>query len=568
VSLRLQDYGVDLIALATELQGRRKRKASAERINELLFDVRDWSQLELDEIVARFQAEPLSLLAAWEVTHAAEYLDDHSPADPEFLRPFYEPQLLRRMAWLSLFSAPEEAPLLPLGILLVDNTPWAGLRFLHCVLRWAERFAHLPAHDLREFIRINLAHPFAVAVHDGLAQGEQRLLLDLLSQLGIPVTECKPGLAEPLLTPWLVQHLGLREPPAKDAQRRLNFIEAGGTPRSLFVVRAIGGVDGYDVRGVIGEDLGLIIDIGDREVTQAATAYIEGHVVRVINALTPLTAELAEGSLRLRWYDTSLSAEQMGRLIYEALKQEFTLKIVSVNVIFDAMRINSLRPGILAYREERGRQLAKRTEENSAFLVCRACQVYAPHAFCVVSVDRPPCCGRGYDELATLAQLTTHMEQFTIDPGVCRDRQRGSYMGADKTAQLLTGGKVQALNLHSLREKPHPTTAIPQCIAYYIDELDLICICSSDFAGRTPDGKTFSTLLARTAGRQTPGYVGISEGYILSPRFFIQEGGLSRVGWMNSSLKQRLKLKIEHIATEAECTNMNGLREFVARGRN
>jgi hypothetical protein len=567
VSLRLADYGVDLPALAAALQERRKRKASAERVNEWLIDVRDWSQLEVPEIVARFRAEPLSLLAAWEVTHAADYLDEHNPADSEFLLPFYEPQFLRRLAWLSLAPLPEEPPELPLAAVLADNAPWAGLRFLHHALRWAERFAHLPQHDLREFMRINLAHPFLAAVHDGQAAGEQRLLLDLLAQLGIPTLECKAGLAAPLLTPWLIQHLGLREPPAKDAQRRLNFIEAGGTPRSLFVVRAIGGVDGFDVRGVIGEDLGLIIDIGDREVSQAATAYIEGHVVRVINAFTPLTAELAEGSLRLRWYDTSLSAEEMGRQIYAALKQEFTLKVVSVNVIFDAMRINSLRPGILAYREERGRQLAKRTEENSPFLACRACQVYAPHAFCVVSVDRPPCCGRGYDELATLAQLTTHMEQFTIEPGVCRDRQRGSYMGADKTAQLLTDGKVQQLNLHSLREKPHPTTAIPQCIAYYIEELDLICVCSSDYTGRTPDGKTFGTLLARTAGRQTPGFAGISEAYVLSPRFFTQEGGLSRVGWMNSSLKQRLKLKIEHIATELECTNMNGLRDFVARGR-
>jgi len=311
VSLRLADYGVDLPALAAELQSRRKRKASAERINELLIDVRDWSHLSGPEIVARFQAEPLSVLAAWEVTHAADYLDEHNPSDSEFLRPFYEPQLLRRMVWLNVTPPPDETPVLPLATVLADSAPWAGLRYLNSVLRWAERFSHLPVHNVREFTRLSLQHPFAGVVHDGQATGDQHLLLDLLSLLGIPLVECKPGLAEPLLTPWLIAHLGLREAPAKDAQRKLNFIEAGGTPRSLFVVRAIGGVDGYDVRGVIGEDLGLIIDIGDREVTQAATAYIEGHVVRIINSSTPLTAELAEGSLRLRWYDTSLSAEDV-----------------------------------------------------------------------------------------------------------------------------------------------------------------------------------------------------------------------------------------------------------------
>jgi CO dehydrogenase/acetyl-CoA synthase beta subunit len=332
-------------------------------------------------------------------------------------------------------------------------------------------------------------------------------------------------------------------------------------------VRAIGGVDGYEVRGQIGDDLALIIDIGDREVTPAATAYMEGHVLRIINSQTPLTADLLDGNLRLRWYDTSLDAQEMGRLVYEALKREFTLKVISVNLIFDSMRINSLKPSILSYREERNRQLAKRTEDNSPVIACRACQCYSPHAFCVVSVDRPPCCGRSYDELSTLAQFTTHLEQFEIEPGVCRDRQRGSYMGVDKAASLLTEEAVNGLNLHSLRDRPHPTTAIPQCIAYYMDDLDLICILSSDYGGRAPDGKTFDTLLARAAGRQQPGCVGVSEAYIASPRFFLQEGGLARVGWMNSSLKGRLKLKIEHIATELECTNMNALREFIAQGR-
>jgi acetyl-CoA decarbonylase/synthase complex subunit beta len=326
-------------------------------------------------------------------------------------------------------------------------------------------------------------------------------------------------------------------------------------------------VDGYEVRGQIGDDIALIVDIGDREVTPAATAYMEGHVLRVINNQTPLNAEIVDGGLRLRWYDSSLSAEDMCRLIHEALKREFTLKVVSVNLIFDAMRINSLRPSILSYREERNRQLARRTEENSAFVTCKACQCYAPHAFCIVSVDRTPCCGRSYDELSTLAQFTQHMAQFEIEQGVCRDRLRGSYMGVDKIARLLSEGAVHSLNLHSLRDKPHPTTAIPQCIAYYLEELEMICVLSSDYAGRAPDGKTFETLMARIAGRQLPGYAGISEDYINSPRFFAQEGGLARVGWMNSSLKSRLKLKIEHIATEHECTNMNTLREFLAQGR-
>ncbi len=194
--------------------------------------------------------------------------------------------------------------------------------------------------------------------------------------------------------------------------------------------------------------------------------------------------------------------------------------MISVNIIFDPLRISSLKPGVLAYREEREHMLKKRSEDAAPFVVCRSCQSYAPHAFCISTADRPPCCGRPYDELATLAQLTRGMEQLTIDKGICMDRNRGSYLGADKIARMATDGALMRLNLHSLRDQPHPTTAIPECIAYYLEELDLLCMLSRDYCGRAPDGKTFDSLLARIAGRQTPGYVGVSEAYILSGRVF------------------------------------------------
>jgi CO dehydrogenase/acetyl-CoA synthase beta subunit len=222
---------------------------------------------------------------------------------------------------------------------------------------------------------------------------------------------------------------------------------------------------------------------------------------------------------------------------------------------------------VLAYREERGHTLKKRTEDAAPFVMCRTCQSYAPHAFCISTADRPPCCGRPYDELATLAQLTRGMEQLTIDKGICMDRNRGSYLGADKISRLATGGVLTHLNLHSLRDQPHPTTAIPECIAYYLEDLDLLCVLGRDYTGRAPDGKTFDSLLARIAGRQTPGYIGISEAYILSARFLSHDGGLTRVGWMNSALKARLGLRVEQIATEKDCINMAGLKEFQATWR-
>jgi CO dehydrogenase/acetyl-CoA synthase beta subunit len=332
-------------------------------------------------------------------------------------------------------------------------------------------------------------------------------------------------------------------------------------------VRAIGGVDGVDVRGLVGPDLGLIVDIGDREVSVAATAHIEELAVRIINQQTELEARREGDGLLLRWADPRLEAEDLGRIIHTALKANFVLSTISVSVIFDPLRIASLRPGIYSYRDERDSQLKRRSDDNSPLIACRACSAYAPHALCMVTPERPPCCGRSYDELATLAQLTTGLDQLVVDRGIPRDRTRGHYVGLDKQAALLSGGALPRLNLHGLREAPHPLTAIPQCIAWVMDEADSVGIVSADYAGRTPDGKTFESLLARAAGRQLPGCVGVGEDYILSPRFLSGEGGLARVAWMNSALKTRLKLRAEHILTENECTSLAGLKEHLAAGR-
>jgi CO dehydrogenase/acetyl-CoA synthase beta subunit len=369
------------------------------------------------------------------------------------------------------------------------------------------------------------------------------------------------------LEKYIQDALGIRNVKRLARQQAIDFREAGHTQNSLFIVRSIGGVDGCDVRGATGDDLGLIIDIGDKEVSKAATAYLERYVVRIINERTALSADVRASALRLRWYDNTLDAEQIGQMIYRALKDKLILRTISVNLIFDPLRISSLRPSILSYREEREKELARRQETSAPFILCRENRHYAPHGFVIASVDRPPPDGRSYDELAVQAQFTRGTSQLTVDPGICQDRIKGRYIGVDKYAQLFSEGSVDSICLHSLRESPCPTLGNPQCIAYYMDELDVICILSRDYAGRAPDGKTFETLLTRIAGRQVAGYSGISESYILSPRFFAAEGGLASVAWMNSALKQRLAIRDDAIATENEAINMAGLSEHMSRRR-
>ena len=81
-----------------------------------------------------------------------------------------------------------------------------------------------------------------------------------------------------------------------------------------------------------------------------------------------------------------------------------------------------------------------------------------------------------------------------------------------------------------------------ECIALMLPEVNGIMVVNREYKGITPSGMTFSTLAGTIGGgAQTPGFAGISKNYILSDRFLQGEGGIDRLVWMPSQLKDELK---------------------------
>ena len=78
-----------------------------------------------------------------------------------------------------------------------------------------------------------------------------------------------------------------------------------------------------------------------------------------------------------------------------------------------------------------------------------------------------------------------------------------------------------------------------------LPEVNGIMIVNREFKGITPSGMTFSTLAGTIGGgAQTPGFAGISKNYILSDRFLQGDGGIERLVWMPSQLKEELKTQL------------------------
>lgn len=65
----------------------------------------------------------------------------------------------------------------------------------------------------------------------------------------------------------------------------------------------------------------------------------------------------------------------------------------------------------------------------------------------------------------------------------------------------------------------------------------------------TPVGMTFSTLAGMCGGGvQTPGVMGIGKYFIISPKFIRADGGIKRVVWLSSFLKETM-----HDELQAAC---------------
>jgi len=549
-------------------------------INHHLLDVAPILDRGPEAVEAAYESNPLILFSLLEVSRFASLFSGELIEERRFV------QLFRRRPPVSTFlhflhPEPQLEHYGTSGIFISQaEEPSEIVSFLHNLLRYAEIFFLCEPRDIFSLSSLLRSHLLAaVVVNDEpdefdlhLVRALHHLNIPLFSQVDlgsyynyIPVQGID-DLFDKLrrLRPTLGTH---RLPETKRESAKSVGIperhEYGGTYLSFYCVRAMGGIDGVEVRGKPTEDVGLIVDLGDTDVDITLTAYIEDELYLLFKHHQWLHFERGE-FFKLTVRGPDRPAEELGRAIYDQLKHQFSLQQVSVKLIFDALRLQTLKPTIAAYQEERRQALDRRSDFDAPFFACTYCQRYSRNGFCLISVNHPPQCELSYDAIRATALFTDSTEMFSIKKGELLDRSNMRFTGTDKFARILSQGRIREVGLQSLSVWPLPVTAYAQNIAYMKEELGGIFIISSDYDGYTPDQKTFWELLRKGVGRQVPGIIGVSDAHIRSPEFLAGDGGISRVVWMPSALKKRVGLqKVLHIATERDCSNMMSLKSYL-----
>jgi acetyl-CoA synthase len=137
------------------------------------------------------------------------------------------------------------------------------------------------------------------------------------------------------------------------------------------------------------------------------------------------------------------------------------------------------------------------------------------------------------------------------------------------------------MSQYSMIVDPMTSCGCFECIAAVLPSTNGIMIVNREYTEMTPCGMKFSTLAGTVGGgQQTPGFIGHSKHYIGSRKFIAAEGGIKRIVWMPTALKQEVRQVIgaragelgfdgeeflDKIADETNATTEEEVLEFITK---
>jgi acetyl-CoA synthase len=316
--------------------------------------------------------------------------------------------------------------------------------------------------------------------------------------------------------------------------------------------------------------LGIIVEVAGRKMQHDFEPVLERQVHTFMNEAQGLWHM---GQRDINWVRISKEAakagfklEHIGKLLHAMYHERYSniLDKVQVKIFTDEKQVLELHEQAKQVYAERDARLAGMTDEDiDTFYSCTLCQSFAPNHVCVISPERPGLCG-AYSWLDCRAayEISPAGANQPISKGKCIEPTIGQWDKVNTFVQKASGGNVERMSQYSMITDPMTSCGCFECIAAVLPSTGGIMIVNREFAEMTPCGMKFSTLAGTVGGgNQTPGFIGHSKHYINSKKFIAAEGGIRRIVWMPTMLKEEIKGTFVKRAEELEL----GGEEFLAK---
>jgi acetyl-CoA synthase len=316
--------------------------------------------------------------------------------------------------------------------------------------------------------------------------------------------------------------------------------------------------------------LGIVIEVAGRKMQADFEPVLERQVHSFINEAQGIWHM---GQRDINWLRISNGAakagfrlEHIGKLLHAKYHDEYSniLDKVQVKLYTTEEQVLALREQARAVYTDRDARLAGMTDDDvETFYSCALCQSFAPSHVCVVSPERPGLCG-AYSWLDCRAahEITPSGPNQPIPKGNCLEPRVGQWDRVNAFVVSASGGKIERMSQYSMIVDPMTSCGCFECISAILPLTGGIMIVNREFPEMTPSGMKFSTLAGTVGGgQQTPGFIGHSKHYIGSKKFIAAEGGIRRIVWMPTVLKEEIR---DVFVKRAEELGLGGA-EFLAK---
>jgi CO dehydrogenase/acetyl-CoA synthase beta subunit/nitroreductase len=357
----------------------------------------------------------------------------------------------------------------------------------------------------------------------------------------------------------------------------------GNTSLSFFCLRPVDNVEKkININGTPEADMGILIEVAAEHFNDDIALIVEKEALKALNFLHGIHAFETDGLFHLELgKNVKLKEKQIADAIYWVIRLKYPkLEQIAIHIIFDKELLKKEAPKINNYKNKRHEYIKNMSEENTEeFCACTECRPFSLVHTCILTPGRiPMCASRTYSSVKASAYFGSSSVpwkrrsekdlplRYIFKKGKLLDPECGEYTGCNQIYQEMTGGQLQRVFLHSLRNYPVTSCGCFQALAFWMDESKGIGIMSRNSRAVAPGGKTWEILANYAGGKQSSGIAGVSLSYIRSPDFLKGDGGIGNVIWVDSELYKKISdlfLSDQKVATEKNVTTMAELSAFL-----
>jgi len=333
--------------------------------------------------------------------------------------------------------------------------------------------------------------------------------------------------------------------------------------------------------------LGVLIDVAGRNLKADFEPVLERRIHHFISCINGV---MHIGQRDIPWvriskeaYEKGFRLKHYGEVLVAKFKEDFGALVdkVQVKLVTDQARVDQLlKEAKEIYRARDERVMGMKDEDVDLFYSCILCQSYAPNHVCIVTPQRLGLCGAyTWLDCGASYEMDPHGPNKPVPKGVCLDPVLGEWQGVNEYVRVASNGNLEKVSMYSIMQDPQTSCGCFECIVAVLPETNGVMVVNREFNGMTPVGMTFSTMAGEVGGGvQTPGFLGVGKLYLTSEKFISAEGGIKRLVWMPSELKEEIKDRLEKrlaeigmpelfdkIATEKDATTSDELMAFLQK---